>query len=121
LDEFLKPKMVFKLVFPVLIVSEFIIDSDERDLAKPLKVNVVVHHGLCYAYDIASDSVAGVGINEIEGKIVLTPRSFLAILALWPCVLVRLRFQFVGEGFAALKNRQTRCNSVLQSNLFLGR
>jgi hypothetical protein len=105
----------------VLVVSEFIIDSDERDLEKPLKVNVVVHHGLCYAYAIASDSIAGVGINEIEGKIVLTPRSFVAILALWPCVLVRLRFQFVGEGFAALQNRQTRCNSVLQSNLFLGR
>jgi hypothetical protein len=105
LDELLKPKRVFKSAFPVLVVSKFIINSDERDLAKPLKVNVVVHHGLCYAYDMASDSIVGVGINEIEGKMVLTPRSFLAILALWPCVLFRLRFQFVGEGLAALKNR----------------
>jgi hypothetical protein len=121
LDEFLKPRRFLKSTFSVLVVSEFIIDSDERDLAKPLKVNVVVHHGLRYAYAIASDSVAGVGINEIERKIVLTPRSFLAILALWPCVLVRLRFQYVGGGFAVLKNRQTRCNSVLQSNHFLDR
>jgi hypothetical protein len=84
--------MVFKLVFPVLVVSEFIIDFNKRDLVKLLKVNVVVHYGLCYAYDIASDRVAGVGINEIEGKIVLIPRSFLAIFALWLCMLVWLRF-----------------------------
>jgi hypothetical protein len=79
---FLNLKGFSKSAFPVLVVSEFIIDSDERDLAKPVKVNVVVHYGLCYVYAIASDSVVGVGINEIEGKIVLTPRSFLAILAL---------------------------------------
>jgi hypothetical protein len=42
--------------FPVLVVSEFIIDFDERDLAKPLKVYVVVHHGLCYVYAMASDN-----------------------------------------------------------------
>lgn len=51
----------------------------------------------------------------------LSLRSFLAILALWPCVLVRLQFQFVGEGFAALKNRQTRCNTVgFDSGVLLG-
>lgn len=32
-----------------------------RDLAKPLKVNVVAHHGLRGEYAIASDIVAGVG------------------------------------------------------------
>ena len=57
-------------------------------------------------------------VYEIRKNIALTPRSFLDILALWPCVLVRQQFQLVGEEFAAL-NRLTRCNSALQSNLFL--
>jgi hypothetical protein len=56
LDEFLEPKRVPKPALPALIVCELIIDPDERDLAKPLNVNIVVHHGLCYAYAMASDN-----------------------------------------------------------------
>jgi hypothetical protein len=82
LNKFLKPKRFFKLAFLILIVSKFIIDSNERDLAKLLKVNVIVYYKLYYIYVMTLDSIARVEINKIKGKIILILRSFLTIFAL---------------------------------------